>query len=101
MIGNESPEKFTMDTSFAVSKLDGGMTRPLEAYSMGTRDAYSLAARLSLVDSLYEGEKPFIILDDPFTAFDDKKTASALKLLSEFAKEKQIIYFTCSKARSV
>ena len=54
-----------------------------------------------LVDALYEKEKPFILLDDPFTAFDDKKTAAAIKLLKEFAKERQIIYFTCAKSRSI
>ena len=51
--------------------------------------------------SLYEKEKPFIILDDPFTAFDDHKTSAALKTLKEFSKERQVIYFTCSKSRSV
>jgi len=98
---SEAAENFTMDTSFAVGKLDGGMTRPLEAYSMGTRDAYSLAARLALVDSLYESEKPFIILDDPFAHLDDKRCAAALKLIKRVSEEKQIIYLTCTKARSV
>ena len=53
------------------------------------------------MDSLYEKEKPFIILDDPFTAFDDKKTDAALNLLKEFSKDRQVIYFTCSESRSV
>lgn len=101
IIGGITGESFEMDTDFGITKQEGGSTKSVEAYSRGTRDLFNLASRLALVDSLYEGEKPFIILDDPFTAFDDKKTAAALKLLSEFAKEKQIIYFTCSKARSV
>lgn len=92
-------EEFLMDTDFGVSKMDSGATRPLDAYSKGTRDLYNIAARLALVDSLYEGEKPFILLDDPFCSFDDKKTAVALELLKKSAKERQIIYFTCSKSR--
>ena len=92
-------EEFIMDTDFAVSKTDGGKAHPKEAYSRGTRDLYDLAARLALVDSLYEGEKPFIILDDPFCSFDDQKTKEALKLLKSFANERQIIYFTCSASR--
>ena len=81
IIGGISGESFEMDTDFGVTKQEGATTRGVEAYSRGTRDLFNLAARLALVDSLYEKEKPFIILDDPFTAFDDAKIASALKLL--------------------
>ncbi len=94
-------ESFEMDTDFGVTKQEGATTRSVDAYSRGTRDLFNLAARLALVDSLYEKENPFILLDDPFTAFDDKKTAAALKLLSELGKERQIIYFTCAKSRAV
>ncbi len=101
IISGITSESFEMSTDFGVTKQEGATTRAVEAYSRGTRDLYNLAARLGLIDSLYEKEKPFILLDDPFTAFDDKKTAAALKVLSELAKEKQIIYFTCSKSRSI
>ena len=101
IIGGISGESFEMDTDFGITKQEGSSTRSLEAYSRGTRDLFNLASRLALVDSLYEKEKPFILLDDPFTAFDDKKTDAALKLLKEFGKDRQIIYFTCSKARSI
>nr|MBE6545051.1 hypothetical protein [Oscillospiraceae bacterium] len=101
IIGGISGESFEMNTDFGITKQEGASTRSLEAYSRGTRDLFNLASRLALVDSLYEKEKPFIILDDPFTAFDDKKIDAALKLLREFSKERQIIYFTCSKARSI
>lgn len=100
-IGGNADEQFEMNTDFGVTKQVGGTTKPTEAFSKGTRDLYNLASRLALIDSLYENEKPFLILDDPFTAFDDKKTTSALKMLREFSKERQIIYFTCSKSRSV
>lgn len=100
-IGGITGESFEMDTDFGITKQEGATTRGVEAYSRGTRDFFNLAARLALVDSLYEKESPFIILDDPFTAFDDKKTLAALKLLRELGKDRQIIYFTCSKSRSV
>ena len=101
IIGNISGESFEMDTDFGITKQEGATTKSIEAYSRGTRDLYNLAARLALVDSLYELEKPPVILDDPFTAFDDKKTDAALKLLKEFSKERQIIYFTCAKSRTI
>ena len=65
----------------------------------GTRDFIALAARLAIVDALYEGEMPFIILDDPFAFFDDEKLKSGIAVLSQIAKERQIIYLTCSQAR--
>ena len=89
-----------MDSRFGVSKLERGVTHPSEAYSRGQRDMYRLAARLSLVDSLYENESPFIILDDPFISFDDERVNDALKLLAAIARDKQILYFTCSSSRS-
>ena len=100
-IGGITGESFEMDTDFGITKQEGATTRGVEAYSRGTRDLFNLAARLALVDSLYEKESPFIILDDPFTAFDDKKTSAALKLLRELGRDRQIIYFTCSNSRSV
>ena len=101
LIGEAMGDSFEMDTDFGITKQDCGATRMPEAYSKGTRDLFNLATRLGLIDALYEKEKPFLILDDPFTAFDDKKTDRALKLLRELAKDRQIIYFTCSKSRTV
>ena len=100
-IGGITGESFEMDTDFGVTKQEGATTRAVEAYSRGTRDLFNLAARLGLVDALYERERPFILLDDPFTAFDDGKTEAALKLLKELSRDRQIIYFTCAKSRSI
>ncbi|MBO7196606.1 MAG: AAA family ATPase [Clostridia bacterium] len=100
-IGGISGERFEMDTDFSVTKQEGMTTKPTDAYSRGTKDMFNLAARLALVDSLYEKESPFIILDDPFTAFDDKRTWAAIKALKEISRDRQIIYFTCSKSRSI
>lgn len=100
-IGGLTDERFEMDTDFSVTKQEGMSTKPTEAYSRGTKDMFNLAARLALVDSLYERESPFIILDDPFTAFDDRRTEAAIRALKEISKDRQIIYFTCSRSRSV
>ena len=55
--------------------------------------------RLSLIDSLFEDEKPFIILDDPFVNLDEDKIKNAMKLIETKAKEYQIIYFACHESR--
>ena len=92
---------FAVDTDFALSKSEHGAARSEESYSRGTRDLYSLAMRLGLVDSLYESEQPFIILDDPFISLDDERLKKGKKLLAELAKKRQILYFTCANSRKI
>ena len=92
--------EYGIDTSFAVTKTEGGATRIKDSFSKGTQKLYDFAMRLSFADSLYEGELPFLMLDDPFAYFDDGKLASALSLLAEISKERQVVYFTASKNRA-
>ncbi len=94
-------EDFVMDTSFSLMKNEHGSLKSAEAYSRGERDLISLAARFALVDSLYENEKPFIVLDDPFAYFDDARLAAACSAVLKIAEEKQIIYLTCTEARKI
>ena len=94
-----SEADFSMDTSFAVRKDDMGAARESAWYSKGTKDLYSFAVRLSLSDALYSSELPPIILDDPFSALDDKRVQRATELIGKLAEKRQILYFTCSKSR--
>lgn len=94
-------EEYRLDTDFNVTKSEGGISRPAAAYSRGTRELYNLAARLALIDSLYEDERPFIILDDPFAYFDDKRLEGAKQVIRNLSSERQIIYLTCMKSRCV
>ncbi len=92
---------FGMDTSFVLTKREGGQSRAKASYSKGTRELYELALRLALTDSLYENEKPFVILDDPFAYFDDLKLERAKKMLESLSQSKQIIYLTPTQNRCV
>ncbi len=98
-IGGENSDAFTLDTDFSLKKTENGLTNPGESYSLGTRELYSLAIRLALSDALFPDEAPFIILDDPFCHFDDKKCLEALNATLRISKKKQIIYLTCSRQR--
>ena len=100
-VSGEDTEDFTMDTSFAVLKNEKGSYKTHEQYSKGTRDLYSLATRLALVESIYEDEKPFLILDDPFAYFDDKRFKAAAGIIKEYARSRQVIYLTCTDARAI
>ena len=101
LMSGEAPELFTLSVDFGITRSIGSVSKPEEAYSLGTREMYSLAARLALCDSLYDVDRPFIILDDPFVHLDDKRYLAAAKVLKRIAADRQIIYLTCSKSRAI
>ena len=68
--------------------------------SAGLYDLVYICKRFALVDLLYKKEKPALILDDPFSNFDDEKINIAKQILQELAEEYQIVMFTCQKARA-
>ena len=61
--------------------------------SDGTADQLYLALRLAVAEELTP-DAP-LVLDDAFVRFDDTRTAAALKILKEYAENKQVILFTC------
>jgi DNA repair exonuclease SbcCD ATPase subunit len=93
--------EYTLNTSFELMRTERGESHGIDSYSRGIRDLYSLGLRLALIDALYENEAPFIILDDPFIAFDDEKLERAKSTLKSISKTKQILYFTCSDSRAI
>jgi ABC-type transport system involved in cytochrome c biogenesis ATPase subunit len=112
--GNENPMK-SLETSiarrfqeltcgaYARVKLDGGAPVevtgkiPLEAelLSQGTRGSLALATRLALAELYLDGMEGFLVLDDPFTDMDPARRRAAEHCLGEFAKQRQVIFFTC------
>lgn len=76
-----------------------GQARELGYFSAGQMDLVMLGMRFALVDALFAGEKPIVILDDPFVNLDDQRVKQALKLLEELAEDRQILYLTCSSSR--
>jgi uncharacterized protein YhaN len=96
-----SEGEYTLSTSFELTRTERGEAHGIDSYSRGIKDLYSLGLRLALIDALYENEAPFIILDDPFIAFDDEKLARAKSTLKTISKTKQILYFTCSTSREI
>ena len=100
-ISGISGEEYRLDTDFNITKSEGGISRQRDAYSRGTKELYNLAVRLALIDSLYEGEMPFVVLDDPFAYLDDEKMSGAGAVISALSKGRQIIYLTCTKSRCI
>ena len=99
LMDKNAPEA-VMDTSFKVKLREGGKTQHPESLSQGWRDAVQLCVRLSLAEALYaEGEKPPIILDDPFVNLDERRLEAAKQLLAALSKKYQILYLVCHAER--
>ena len=93
-------EKFLITPDLDIQLERQGQSRELGYFSAGQSDLVMLCMRFALVDALFAGEKPFVILDDPFVNLDDRHTAEALELLRKLAKERQILYLTCNSGRN-
>ena len=78
-----------------------GIGRDTSFFSSGQRSVMDVCLRLSLIDAMFEKEKPFLILDDPFSSLDEQNLQSALALLKNVSKEQQILYLTCHPSRTL
>ncbi len=84
-----------------LSVKNNAIARETDFFSSGERGVMDVCLRLALVDVMFEKEKPFVILDDPFSLMDKENLSNALALVKEAANDKQIIYFTCHQSREI
>lgn len=66
-----------------------------DEFSRGTLDQFYLGLRLAFVRTLFPGEPPPFLLDDPLVHCDPNRRGGALRLLSEYASSAQVLLFTC------
>jgi len=99
MLTGEPCEGFFLDANLNITREEEGLQRNPVELSQGYQDLIGLCMRLALADAMYPGEKPLLILDDPFVNLDDDKLEHACSFLSKASLEYQIIYFTCSRSR--
>ena len=89
----EKYSRLLADREFNLS-VDTGVLRRGELFSGGTEDQMYLSLRLALADMLFEDEKIFLLLDEPFFQYDAVRTAAANALLSSLAQKRQTLLFT-------
>ena len=68
-------------------------SREAAYFSGGTQDQLYLAVRLAVSQLLCPGTP--LILDDALVRFDDSRLISALRVLKDEAKNRQVLLFTC------
>lgn len=96
-------KNMTISKSFdiAVEKTDVFGSRELDYLSSGTADQAYLSLRLALSQLIAQNSETLpILLDDSLAQYDDMRTDAAIKFLSEYSQNNQIIMFTCHKSIS-
>lgn len=88
-----------VDTDLNVFVEKDGALLDSAYFSQGYKNLFCICERFALIDMLFDGGKPFVVLDDPFTNLDKDKIKQALSLVKELSKEFQIIYFVCHESR--
>ncbi len=89
----------TIDVDFNVSVIEKSGQKSTDYYSEGLKNMFDICKRFAIIDVLFKEEKPFIILDDPFSNLDKDKIAYSLKVLDKMQKDYQILYLVCHESR--
>lgn len=101
LLGKSTSLQAVIDPQLSLTVRDGGISRSLATASRGTRDLLQFCARLALTEVLSaDGEKPFLLLDDPFVNFDATHLEAALSYLRALGKDTQILYLVCHESRA-
>lgn len=76
-------------------EISGPIVLETALLSQGTMGSLALATRLALAELYLDGMEGFLVLDDPFTDMDPTRRRAAERCLGEFAKQRQVLFFTC------
>lgn len=98
MLVSDSRNLMQIDSELNAKIQEGGKSWDSEYLSRGYRDIVNVCTRMALIDTMYETEKPFIILDDPFVNLDDENLRKAMEFVGTVAQEYQVIYFICRES---
>lgn len=95
MLTGEEAAGFRLDANANLTIEEQGLPRKPEFFSTGLRDLLGLCIRMALVDAMYQENAPFLLMDDPFVNYDDRKRSCAMEFLEKISEKYQILYFSC------
>jgi len=96
IVNPDDADRFIIDAESKISYVDKGVPRINDTLSRGQRDITWICLRFAFIDVMYQEEKPPVFIDDAFVNLDGKRYEATQRLLDEFKKDHQIIYFTRS-----
>ena len=99
LLTGEDTVEYQLDADLKIGIREYGLIRDPAFMSEGWQDLIGLCRRMAMIDAMYEGEKPFLLFDDPFVNLDGEKLQRALTFLKQIAENYQVIYFTCHESR--
>lgn len=94
-------EKVAMTPSFRLRFEQNGIERSDLHWSAGQRSLCAFCFRMALLENMYPGERPFLILDDPFVNLDAAHMDRVRQVLQKLSEKWQLIYFTCHESRAI
>jgi uncharacterized protein YhaN len=87
--------------AYAALHHTGDRRDPEKHLSQGTREQLYLALRLAYIKNhAAKAESVPVVMDDILVNFDPVRAANTAKVLAEFSRENQILFFTCHPAMS-
>ncbi len=101
MVESSFGEHVTLDKDFFVRFEKNGAMRDHKHLSTGQRAVWALCLRLAFIEQLFDGDLPFMILDDPFVALDATNMKGVAELVRTLSEERQFIYFYCHESRRI
>ena len=82
--------------SFTAMHRSGDRRDPEKQLSQGTREQLYLALRLAYIKNHIAKAEPLpVVMDDILVNFDPVRAANTARVLAEFAKDCQVLFFTC------
>lgn len=97
----EAENPFTIGADLSMITRQQGISHDIGVLSAGSLDLVSLCRRLAVVDAMYPGEKPFLLMDDPFVNLDSERLERGKVFLRGVAERYQVLYLTCHESRRI
>ena len=95
LLTGEEANDIQMDATTKLSVIEYNLPREISSQSTGIRDLIGVCFRMALIGAMYEKEKPFVVMDDPFVNLDDERRERVTAFMDRMTQEYQVIYFTC------
>ncbi len=101
VLSPDDGREYELDANLGIKVRTRGVSRDTGLLSGGYRDLVGLCRRMAMIEAMYEDERPFLVLDDPFVNLDNDRVKGGINLLKRISDPYQIIYFTCHDSRAV